>query len=382
MNYNTDAIKPLKVLHITPNRLIPGDFNHSAFYIWRSLAKGFTEYHVAGRSTENKDCSFRENNLSVHLLASRLNTHSEFLFTQYWVHTLAEKIQPDIVVCQCPVLGGLEACRIARDYGAKLLFEFHSADLYFGKQSLLSKNMLLQMITRKTLRKADKIRVLSKGMKEALLATYGASFSENIVVLPPRVDMEKFKIAKKDYTIHGHARLVIVGSINNRKGQLQLLQALDFVKFDIELWLVGTGPDEDACKLFVKKASLENHVRFYGQLTHSELAELLPQADIMVQFSKDEGMPRTIMEGMAAGLPVITTNAGYCCDVVINGVTGFVLGDDPSVEINIRLKELIAAQSFREAMGRAGRHRAEIEFEAVSHFIRYRQLISSLVDNR
>ena len=81
------------------------------------------------------------------------------------------------------------------------------------------------------------------------------------------------------------------------------------------------------------------------------------------------------MEGMAAGLPIITTNAGFCADVVENGVQGFVLGDDPTAEIVQCLERLLGDDELRARMGQAARARAEAEFDADKLYERYRALI-------
>lgn len=364
----------LSVLHIGAGRYRPGDTNHSTFDIWRELAKGFRRYTAVGRSTQAQHIAFAEGGVAVRLLASRMKSEAEFLLAQYQVESIAAEVKPDVVIAQCPVQGGLVAARIAKRYGAKVLMEFHMGH-YFEDKPLISRNGILERITRGNLPHADRIRVLSVGMHERLLAKYGADYATRTVVLPPRVDLACFSRVKEDWGIVGRPKIVMVGSVNSRKGQLRFLQTILPSHPDIEVWIVGAGPDLDACKSLAERTDALDRVKILGQMGHSELADLLPRADAMVLFSNMEGTPRAIMEGMAAGLPIITTNAGFCADVVENGVQGFVLGDDPTAEIVECLERLLGDNEMRARMGQAARARAVAEFDADKLYYRYRALI-------
>lgn len=364
----------LSVLHIGAGRYKPGDTHHSTFDIWRELAKGFRRYTAVGRSTQAQPVAFAEGDVAVRLLASRMRSEAEFLLTQFQVESIAAEVMPDVVIVQCPVQGGLVAARIAKRHGAKVLMEFHMGH-YFEDKPFLSRNGILERITRSNLSHADRIRVLSTGMREKLLAKYGAGYAQRVVVLPPRVDLARFSRVKQDWRLVGRPKVVMVGSVNSRKGQLRFLQAILPSRLDIEVWIVGAGPDLDACKSFAVRVGAEDRVKILGQMSHAALADLLPRADVLVLYSNMEGTPRAIMEGMAVGLPIITTNAGFCADVVENGVQGFVLGDDPTAEIVERLERLLGDDEMRARMGQAARARAEAEFDADKLYDRYRALI-------
>ena len=86
-------------------------------------------------------------------------------------------------------------------------------------------------------------------------------------------------------------------------------------------------------------------------------------------------MPRAMIEAMAVGVPIITTNAGFCSDVIENEVQGIVLGDNPDVEVVDGIKLLLNNDEMRARMGRAARVRAENEFDATKLYKRYRDLI-------
>lgn len=364
----------LSVLHVGAGRYKPGDMDHATFHIWRELAMGFRRYTVVGRSTQAEAAAFNEGDVAVRLLASRIQSEAEFFITQFQVTTIAAEVAADVVVAQCPVQGGLVASRIAKRGRARVLMEFHMAH-YFEDNSLISRNGFLEWMTRINLTHATRIRVLSEGMRMKLLMKYGFDYAPRVVVLPPRVDLTRFSRIKDDWRITGRPKVVMVGTVNQRKGQLLFLNTVIAQGMDIEIWIVGTGPDLDACNSVAIDTGTENQIKLFGQLTHAELADLLPRADAMVMFSTMEGTPRAIMEGMAAGLPIITTNAGFCGDVVEDGQQGFVLGDDPTNEVVDRLEQLFADEQLRASMGQSARARVESEYDAAKLYDRYRALI-------
>ena len=369
----------LSILHIGGGRYNPEDKSHATFEIWRQLAKGFRRYTVVGRSTLPKYAKFVDGDVNVHLLASWIKSEGEFLFTQFQAESIASEVAAKVIITQCPVLGGLVAARAAKRYRAKILMEFHMAH-YFDYKPLMSRHGILEALTRKNLVNADRIRVLSKSMGEKLMAKYGAEYESRIVVLPPRVDLSRFSHVKHEWCIKERPKVVVVGSVNQRKGQLRFLKAVLPSKIDVEIWIVGTGPELGACRSFAEQVGAGGRVKIFGQLNHSELAELLPKADVMVLFSNMEGTPRVLMEGMAVGLPIITTDAGFCSDVLDDGVQGLILKGDPTLEIVVCLKELLADELLRARIGQAARFRAEMDFDANKLYSQYRSLIKETAE--
>jgi glycosyltransferase involved in cell wall biosynthesis len=212
-------------------------------------------------------------------------------------------------------------------------------------------------------------------MAAALQAKYGPQLGAKIVVLPPRVNLERFSRAKRTWSVGSPSKVVMVGAVNENKGQRRLIDAVLPAFDDVEIWIVGDGPGKAACAEAARFYGGMDRVKFYGRLTHDQLSELLPQADIFVMFSRNEGTPRALMEAMVVGLPVITTNAGFCADVVESGRSGIVLGNAPQAEVCDALKSLLADQKLREEMGSAAREQAMQNFDSVILFPRYRELI-------
>jgi len=81
---------------------------------------------------------------------------------------------------------------------------------------------------------------------------------------------------------------------------------------------------------------------------------ILPAFDLFVLTSKSEGLPNTVMEAMAAGLPCVCTDVGGCGELVEHGVTGYLVAPDDAHALAARILELAGDPERREAMGRAG----------------------------
>jgi glycosyltransferase involved in cell wall biosynthesis len=82
------------------------------------------------------------------------------------------------------------------------------------------------------------------------------------------------------------------------------------------------------------------------------------------------------MEAMAVGIPVVTTNVGFCPDLVGHEVEGFVLGTNPEVEIIDVLTRFNSDRSILRRMGSAARERAIRDYDSIRLFDEYRRLIA------
>jgi glycosyltransferase involved in cell wall biosynthesis len=365
----------LSVLHIGPGKYRPHDRGHVTYSIWRELASGFRSYRVIGRS-ETVPADWSDGNLRITLLPSRTEREAEFLLGQFRSVPIGVRSEPDVIVCQSPPLGGLAAIAIARRTGAKVLMELHGAE-FFAPARLGSRLWFLQHLTRFALKRADRIRVLSERMRHRLLDVYGTALAGRTSVLPPRVDLSRFR-DKATPDGNRTLRLAVVGAVNENKGQLRLIDALHSAPFPIDLHVAGDGPDLEACRRRSAALAQSNshlQVRCEGRLPHDGIADLLRSCDLLVIYSRSEATPRAALEAMAVGIPVVTTDAGFCADIVGHEAEGFVLGDDPDAEIIGVLGRFNSDRSLLRRMGAAARARAVRDFDSVRLFDEYRRLI-------
>lgn len=108
--------------------------------------------------------------------------------------------------------------------------------------------------------------------------------------------------------------IATIGAINVKfKGQKYVIKAINKLKKhginNYEYWIIGGG-DKSYLEKFVKKYKLENNVKFLGSLPHDEIFNKLEKVDIYIQPSKQEGLPRSLLEAMSMGCLSIGANTG------------------------------------------------------------------------
>lgn len=109
-----------------------------------------------------------------------------------------------------------------------------------------------------------------------------------------------------------------------------------------------------------------------------EIASLLKGADIGILCSHEEGFANAILEGMAAGLPMIATDVGGNSEAVIDGITGLVVRPHDPEALGQAISKLAADAARRRAMGKAGFERVEKHFDISRCVARYVQLYEGL----
>lgn len=166
-------------------------------------------------------------------------------------------------------------------------------------------------------------------------------------------------------------RVVMTARFDRQKDHETLFRAMATVP-NVEVDLIGGGPDLESRRALADHLGLRNRVHFLGQ--RSDVVEILARAHIFVLSSNWEGFPRSTLEAMRAGLPVVVSDVGGSAEAVTEGVTGFVVPPgDPEV-LAERLRKLTQDPALRRSMGAAGRARFEAEFEFRIMFDRTRAL--------
>lgn len=162
-----------------------------------------------------------------------------------------------------------------------------------------------------------------------------------------------------------------VGRLVELKGHRFILGAVDKVVRSepdaVFLW-VGTGPLEDELRERVRSRGLENWVWLAG--SRSDVSDLMAAADVFLHASAVEGLPLVVLEAMAAGRPVVATHAPGTDEVVVDNVTGRLVGRarlDGSGDTDALAAAILQPLQDRElasAWGRAGRERVRREFSS------------------
>jgi glycosyltransferase involved in cell wall biosynthesis len=146
-----------------------------------------------------------------------------------------------------------------------------------------------------------------------------------------------------------------------------------------QLVLVGEGPEESKIRQLVQRYQLEHEVRFLGLRT--DIPRLLAAADLFLLTSVSEGIPLTLIEAMAVGLPVVSTRVGGVQEVIDDGKTGLLAPRGDDVGLAEKVLHLINNPPLRRQMGELGRERARVLFSDQQMHDRYFRLYCEMLDD-
>lgn len=168
-------------------------------------------------------------------------------------------------------------------------------------------------------------------------------------------------------TWHSGQRMLFVGRLAGVKGVPILLQTLVELQKDmpdLSLRLIGDGPERASLEHMSKELGVSDRVEFLGYKNQTEVAEALLETDLFVLPSFAEGVPVVLMEAMASGVPVITTQIAGISELVTHGESGWLVppGDVPSLAAAIRRG--FEDPPERQAMGEVGRETVEAQFNS------------------
>lgn len=153
-------------------------------------------------------------------------------------------------------------------------------------------------------------------------------------------------------------QLLFCGQLVERKGVLELIQVVLRLlqsDFKVQLTLLGKGPLESALQSMIPE-TFRGRFEFAGFRQTEELPEFFAAADIFVLPSLHDGWGVVINQALAAGLPIVSTDAvGAAVDLVENGVNGRIVAAGDEQQLYQALLELIQSPALRRTWGSASR---------------------------
>lgn len=175
----------------------------------------------------------------------------------------------------------------------------------------------------------------------------------------------------------------IVARLSAQKAHHVLFEAfasLRGVVASARLVVVGVGDREDELRSLARKLGIADRTLFTG--ARRDVPALLPAFDVACLSSVHEGVPITVIEAMAAGLPVVATDCGSLRDLVTQGETGFLVPVGDSAALAERLEQLAGDRRLRKRMGDNGRTVAERDLRIEDTARGYQDLLTELVRAR
>ena len=144
-----------------------------------------------------------------------------------------------------------------------------------------------------------------------------------VTLLPNCIDFNLFKGPKKSISNRTEIKLIAVGRFDENKNQRFLINVLQKLTPNFKLICLGKGVLLESVKNYATEKKLQEQVVFKGMVDNPQ--DELKSADIFVHAAKKEAFGLSLIEAMAAGLPVISTNGGGNKDIIIDNENGFML---------------------------------------------------------
>ncbi|MFQ6033064.1 MAG: glycosyltransferase family 4 protein, partial [Candidatus Zixiibacteriota bacterium] len=184
---------------------------------------------------------------------------------------------------------------------------------------------------------------------------------------------EKINGERKD---NGRFTMLFAGVLWESKGFFDLIKAVPMVTRyypNIEVFIAGRWDDhrlKNRVNTYVRENNLQDKVKFVGVVTGEEKTRLFKSSDAFVlpTYFYLEGQPVVILEAMAAGLPVITTDRGSIKEMITHGQNGFIIPPYSPHEIAEKIAILIEDKNLRKKMGETSYRRVKERF-TLDHYV-------------
>jgi glycosyltransferase involved in cell wall biosynthesis len=243
------------------------------------------------------------------------------------------------------------------------------------------------LVNRALLARRDRVVAVGEAVRRALIDNEGIPAPRvgviyNGIPLPAepaapqdRADARRaMGVGPEDFVLLQVARL---DPLKDHATAVRAVAAVARARPDVRLVLVGDGPELPRIQQVVREGRLESVVRFLGLRT--DVPRLWPGADAALLSSVSEGIPLTLLEAMAARLPVVATAVGGVPEVVEDGRTGLLAAAGDNEGLARQVLRLAADAGLRRDLGAAGRRRAEERFDEEDMLGAYRRLYREML---
>ncbi len=194
---------------------------------------------------------------------------------------------------------------------------------------------------------------------------------DKVHVLYHGLDLPKFTMTGKRKTSENPI-VLLVGRLVKKKGGAVLLKSCSILKergVKFQCWIAGDGPERAHLELQSTVNHLKDVMKFFGTVPNSQMRSFYEQAAVFVlpciidEKGDRDGIPNVMLEAMAMGLPVVSTNISAIPEVLQHRVNGYMLEPADYEGLADALQELLSNTRLRNALGKNGRSAVEQLFD-------------------
>ncbi len=309
------------------------------------------------------------NEFNVRHLATQADEYSAFgklgLALQSWCKFVALLFwwKPEIVYihvgANLSIYRKLPFLFAARALGRKIVTHFHAGDFaeYYARQPRFG-----QWLLRQGLQQSQCVLAVSESLQQVLKRLLART---KIYLIPNGIALTEFASEARTNASTAKAgeeivRLLFVGAMGRLKGERDLLRAVQLLTTRyprLRLTLLGHGAE--TIQDLIAEAELAPFIEYIGPVKLTERARFFQQADFFVLPSYAEGMPISIIEAMAAGLPVIATRIGGIPELIEEEQEGWLIEAGDIQALAERIALLLDHPQLRFQAGANGQQKAQ-----------------------
>ncbi len=239
-----------------------------------------------------------------------------------------------VLVHLCPAL--LQKKHIKEHFDAEISFNYqipsfltkkntYNIQWIHGSVSDLKSAPFKRFLQRKSFRKADRIVAISENTKKSILALF-PEFEEKIQMIYNGTDLAGIeKASSKDMIEMKENALIFLGRIEPNKNPIRLIEYTEKLLHDgmkVSLYLLGTGIQDEEIKKIICEKGLGDYIFPLGYIQNPY--PYIKKSAAVCVFSESEGFPTVITEGMALGIPFISTYVGGTAELSNHGKCGLL----------------------------------------------------------
>lgn len=232
---------------------------------------------------------------------------------------------------------------------------------------------------RERAREAAFVAYVSGFAHDQLLTAIDSSQWHKLHLVRCGLDADEFDAGERGTDrADGPVALLTVGRQVHVKAQVVMIRALARLLergIEAHLTMIGDGPLGDELKGLAADLGIADAITFAGALGQDDVPAHYRRADIFCLSSVAESLPVTLMEAMASGRPVVSTDVGGIAELVADGESGLLVASGDSDAFADALERLCGDAALRRRMGAAGRRRVREEFDVARWGSRLAELL-------
>ena len=203
------------------------------------------------------------------------------------------------------------------------------------------------------------------------------------------IDLARFRpldraAARAQCGVDARPAVAILATLRDWKGHDDLLDAWTGLRRDVPGWqllVIGDGPRRAHLDSRVASMHLGDDVRFVGNQDDVPAWFACAEVAVLPSFG-DEGVPQSLMQAAACGLPAVSTPVGAIAEAIVDGTTGLLVPPRNPPELARALARLMRDAALRERMGRAAHEYAQVNFGIDRMLDAMERVFASVVERR